>query len=75
MVSLGNMHTWSYIYLYVVGGLFYAWGSYLCIRAGMIDFSMPQDRRMYFWATGSLILFAVVHGVFQLVVPYSVGAP
>ena len=75
VLSLGPMHTWSYIYLYLVGGFFYAIGAYLCIRAEMIDLKASQDRRMFFVMTASLILFAVVHGYFQLVLPYGTGAP
>ena len=75
MLSVFNMHTWSYIYLYVVGGLFYAIGSYWVFRAGMLDLKMPQDRRTYWVMTASLVLFAVVHGLFQLVFPYGGGGP
>lgn len=69
------MHTWSYIYLYVVGGLFYFIGSFLVIRAGMLDLKAPQDKKIYWTMTLCLILFAVVHFLFQMVFPYSDGAP
>jgi hypothetical protein len=67
------MYAWSFIYLYLVGGLFYAIGSILVIRAGMLDLKEPQDRNMYWIMTLCLILFACFHGYFQLILPQSAG--
>ena len=64
------MYSISWFYLYGVGGLMYAGGSYLVWRAGVLDFSAPQDRRIYWFTTGCLVLFAVVHALFQFVFPF-----
>jgi len=60
----------SWFYLYGVGGTFYGLGTYLCVRAGTLDFKNKRDRRMYTATTSCLVLFAVVHGLFQFVLPY-----
>ena len=67
------MYSWSFFYLYLVGGFFYAFGSYLVIRAGMLDLKAPKDRNMYWVMTVCLILFALIHGYFQLVLAPEAG--
>ena len=66
-VNRDSMFAWSFFYLYAIGGLFYFVGSILVIRAGMLDLKAPKDRNMYWTMTVCLILFALVHGYFQLV--------
>jgi hypothetical protein len=64
------MYKLSWFYLYGVGGAIYALGTYLCTRAGVLDFGDRRERGMFAWATAAMILFAVIHALFQFVFPF-----
>lgn len=64
------MYSISWFYLYIVGGLMYGAGTFFVARAGVLDFSAPQDRRIYWFTTSCLVLFAGVHALFQFVFPF-----
>ena len=76
--SLGGnpalMFSWSFFYLYLVGGFFYILGTFLVVQSGMLDLKTPKDRNMYWTMTICLILFALIHGYFQLVLAPGAGA-
>jgi len=73
VLTLKAMHSWSFLYLYIVGGFFYLLGSILVIRAGVLDLKSPKDRNMYWIMTVCLVLFACIHGYFQLVLAPEAG--
>ncbi|MEM9491659.1 MAG: hypothetical protein AAGC55_21110 [Myxococcota bacterium] len=64
------MRELSWIYLYGVGGLIYALGSIVCIRAGVLDLKERGERDIFVAATGCLVIFALAHGLFQFVLPF-----
>ncbi len=64
------MFSISWFYLYIVGGIIYAGGTYICWRAGALDFNDASERRSFRLATGCVIAFAVIHGLFQFVFPF-----
>lgn len=65
------MYAISWFYLYGVGGLLYAAGTYWCVRLGVLDFSEPRERVVYLWATICLAIFAGIHALFQFVLPFA----
>ncbi len=75
VLILTPMFAWSFFYLYIIGGFFYFVGSVLVIRAGVLDLKAPKDRNMYWIMTVCLILFALVHGYFQLILAPGAGSP
>ncbi len=61
----------SWFYLYGVGGLIYAIGTYFCIRQNALDFTQPHERRIWLFATFCLATFAAGHALFQFVLPFA----
>jgi len=61
----------SWIYLYGVGGLIYAGGTWLCVHENALDLSEPRERRTYILATTGLCIFALDHALFQYVLPFA----
>lgn len=64
------MYSISWVYQYGVGGLVYAGGAIVCIRAGVLDLKDPSERGSFIFATAGLVTFAVIHALFQYVFPF-----
>ena len=64
------MFALSWFYQYLVGGLIYAGGTLVCVRTGVLDLSDGSERRIWLAATGCLAGYAVVHALFQFVLPF-----
>ncbi len=60
----------SFFYQYGVGGLIFLVGTVLSVRAGVLDLSVPSERRIYFLLTLFFILVALGHALFQFVFPF-----
>ena len=64
------MFALSWIYMYGVGLIIYGAGTFACVRAGVLDFSIPTERRSFIAVSVCFGLFAAVHALFQYVLPF-----
>ena len=63
--------TWlPYLYLYVVGGLFFGFGLYIIKKSGAIDLKKKQHRFWYRVLIFGFLYFAVLHAIFTIAALY-----
>ena len=65
-------HNWdSFLYFFVVGGIFFAFGIWFPVKKGDVSWSRPEDRQAVVMIAVGMILYVGLYLVWQL---HAIGA-
>ena len=59
-------HWYSFIYLYLVGGILFSLALYLGIRKGVLKLNRSQDRRMMYCIVGAFLFYFIFQGLWNI---------